>query len=331
MTRSPILVTGGTGFIGAHVTRALVSRGESPRCLVRPRSNPRNLAGLPVELVTGDLGDRESLVRAMAGVRTVYHCAADYRLYARHPREIYAANVDGTENVMSTASAAGVSRVVYTSSVGALGLCAEGPADERTPVSLRDMAGHYKRSKYLAEHVALRWAGNGLGVVIVNPATPVGECDVKPTPTGDMILRFLKRRMPAYVDTGLNVVDVRDVAEAHVLAAEKGRVGERYILGCRNMTLKEILDVLATITGLRAPRLRLPHWVPIGIAAVDTAWARMWGRIPSVPLEGARMSSRRMFFDSTKAVRDLGMPQGSVEEALARAVSWFRSEGYVGA
>jgi dihydroflavonol-4-reductase len=282
-----------------------------------------------VEPVAGDLADRESLERAMAGVRTVYHCAADYRLYARDPREIYAANVDGTENVMRAAANVGVARVVYTSSVGALGLKRDGAADESTPVSIRDMVGHYKRSKYLAERVAEAWAAKGLGVVVVNPATPIGEYDVKPTPTGDMIVRFLARRMPAYVDTGLNVVDVRDVAEAHVLAAERGRVGERYILGCRNMTLKEILDVLAALTGLHAPRLRLPHWLPLGVAAIDTTLARLFGRTPEVPLEGVSMSARRMYFDSSKAVRELGMPQRPVEAAFERAVLWFRGEGYV--
>jgi dihydroflavonol-4-reductase len=296
---------------------------------VRAGSNLRNLAGLSVDPVTGALGDTASLDRAMAGVQTVFHCAADYRLYARDPRELYAANVDGTENVMRAAASAGVSRLVYTSSVGALGLRRDGPADERTPVSVRDMVGHYKRSKYLAERVAQSWSEKGLGVVIVNPAAPIGEYDVKPTPTGDMIVRFLQRRMPAYVDTGLNVVDVRDVAEAHVLAAEKGRVGERYILGHRNMTLKEILDLLAGVAGVRAPRMKLPHWIPLGAAAVDTAFSRLRGRVPSIPLEGVAMSARRMFFDSSKAVRELGMPQRPIEEAFARAVYWFRTEGYV--
>lgn len=323
------LVTGGTGFLGAHVVRALLRRGRSVRCLVRETSRRTNLEGLEIEVVTGDVTDPASLSRAMAGVETVYHCAADYRLYAVDPRELYASNVAGTENVLCAASRAGARRVVHTSSVGALGLAPGGsPADETTPVEAASMIGHYKRSKYDSERIAESWAARGLPVVIVNPSTPVGEYDIKPTPTGQMIVDFLNRRMPAYVETGLNLVDARDVAEGHILAAERGRIGEKYILGNRNMTLKEILDALSRLTGLASPRLRLPHWVPLTAAAADTLAARLTGRVPRVPLEGVRMARHKMFFDSGKAVRELDFPQTPVEEALARAVAWFREKGY---
>ncbi|HLN57285.1 MAG TPA: hopanoid-associated sugar epimerase [Thermoanaerobaculia bacterium] len=323
-------VTGGTGFVGAHVVRALLRRGRTVRCLVRSSSRLSNLEELPVEVVAGDVTDPASLTRAMAGARTVYHCAADYRLSARRPREIYAVNVEGTRNVLAAASEVGAERVVYTSSVGALGLTRDGrPGDEETPVEPRSLIGHYKKSKHQAERVAQEWAARGLPVVIVNPSTPVGELDIKPTPTGQMIVDFLNRRLPAYVDTGLNIVDVRDVAEGHVLAAEKGRVGERYILGNRDMTLKEILDTLSTVTGIPSPAIRLPHWIPLAAAAADTVAARLTGRPPRVPLEGVRMSRHRMFFDAGKAIRELGLPQTPVEEALARAVAYFRENGYV--
>jgi dihydroflavonol-4-reductase len=323
-------VTGGTGFVGAHVVRALVKRGRTVRCLVRSSSRLSNLEELPVEVMAGDVTDPASLARAMAGARTIYHCAADYRLSARRPREIYVANVEGTRNVLAAASEVGAERVVYTSSVGALGLASDGrPGNEETPVEPRSLIGHYKKSKHQAERVAQEWAARGLPVVIVNPSTPVGELDIKPTPTGQMIVDFLNRRMPAYVDTGLNIVDVRDVAEGHVLAAEKGRVGEKYILGNRDMTLKEIFDALSTLTGIPSPAIRLPHWIPIAAAAADTLAARLTGRVPRVPLEGVRMSRHRMYFDASKAVRELGLPQTPVEEALARAVSYFRENGYV--
>ncbi|HJW14926.1 MAG TPA: hopanoid-associated sugar epimerase [Thermoanaerobaculia bacterium] len=323
------LVTGGTGFLGAHVVRALLRRGRSVRCLVRETSRRTNLEGLEIEVATGDVTDPASLSRAMAGVETAYHCAADYRLYAADPRELYASNVAGTENVLCAASRAGARRVVHTSSVGALGLAPGGsPADETTPVEAASMIGHYKRSKYDSERIAESWAARGLPVVIVNPSTPVGEYDIKPTPTGQMIVDFLNRRMPAYVETGLNLVDARDVAEGHILAAERGRIGEKYILGNRNMTLKEILDALSRLTGLASPRLRLPHWVPLTAAAADTLAARLTGRVPRVPLEGVRMARHKMFFDSGKAVRELDFPQTPVEEALARAVAWFREMGY---
>ncbi|MEP6994768.1 MAG: hopanoid-associated sugar epimerase [Acidobacteriota bacterium] len=324
------LVTGGTGFVGTHVVRALLAEGRQVRCLVRPASRRDNLDGLPVEVVEGDLTDPASLTRAMAGVATLYHVAADYRLWARDPRELYRANVGGTENVLAAASEAGVSKVVYTSSVAALGLRNDGTAsDETTPVDRAAIVGHYKKSKFDAQRVAEEWAAKGLPVVMVNPSTPVGERDIKPTPTGQMIVDFLNRRMPAYVDTGLNLIDVRDVARGHLLAADKGRIGQRYILGNRDLTLKEILDALSRLTGLPSPTVRLPHWIPLTVAAAGTALARLTGRAPRVSWDSVRMSTHRMFFDAGKAVRELGLPQTPVEEPLARAVAWFRGNGYV--
>lgn len=316
--------------MGTHVVRALLARGATVRCLVRANSNLVNLAGLPVDTFEGDVLDPSSLSRAISGASLVFHVAADYRLSAPDPERLARVNVEGTRNVLAAAMDAGARRVVYTSSVGALGLRADGrPADETTPVSRADMIGAYKRSKFDAEAVARDFAAKGAPVVIVNPSTPVGERDVKPTPTGKMIVDFLNGRLPAYVQTGLNVVDVRDVAAGHLFAAEKGRPGERYILGNRNMTLKEILDTLARITGLPAPRLKLPHAVPFAVAALSEAAARLTRRAPSVSLEGVRMSRHIMFFDAGKAVRELGLPQTPVEDALARAVSWFRENGYV--
>ncbi len=324
------LVTGGTGFVGSHVVRALLAEGRSVRCLARAESRRDNLEGLPVEIAVGDLTDAASLARALSGVHTLYHVAADYRLWAKDPEELYRANAGGTESILAAAAAAGVTKVVYTSSVAALGLNDDGsPGDETTPVARERIIGHYKKSKYDAEQVAERWAAKGLPVVIVNPSTPIGERDIKPTPTGKLIVDFLNRKLPAYVDTGLNLVDVRDVAAGHLAAAEKGRSGERYILGNRDMTLKEILDTLARLTGLPAPTVRLPHWIPLSAAAVSTAWAGLTGRAPEISLESVRMSTHRMFFDAAKAVRELGLPQTPVEEPLARAVAWFREKGYV--
>ncbi len=322
------LVTGATGFIGGHVVRALLERGRRPRCLARPGTRTAALEGLPVDIVRGDLRDIDSLRRAAAGSDTVYHCAADYRLYARHPEEIYASNVEGTENVLRAATESGARRIVHTSSVATLAGDGPAPGDEASSADEGTIIGHYKRSKLLAERVALRWASEGAAVVVVNPSTPVGERDVKPTPTGRIIVDFLRGRMPAYVDTGLNVIDVRDVAAGHLLAAEKGKIGERYILGNRNMTLKEIFDLLARITGIPSPGIRLPHWIPLAVAAIDTWTAPLVGREPRVPLESARMARHRMFFDSAKAVRELGLPQSSVEEAFSRSVAWFRKNGY---
>jgi dihydroflavonol-4-reductase len=324
------LVTGGTGFIGAHVVRALLARGAAVRCLVRASSRIDNLSGLDIELARGDLCAPESLEGAIRGVDVVFHCAADYRLYARDPAALYAVNVEGTRSLLALADKHGIERFVYTSSVGALGLENDGtPADERTPVRRRDLVGHYKRSKFDAEQVAFAWANRGFPVILVNPSTPVGELDIKPTPTGRLIVDFLDGKLPAYVDTGLNLIDVRDVAEGHLLAADHGKPGERYILGHRNVELRRLLEMLSSLTGRPAPKLKLPHWVPIGFAALDTASARLLGREPRVALDAARLSRKRMYFDASKAVRELGLPQSPIEDALRRAVGWFRENGYV--
>jgi dihydroflavonol-4-reductase len=328
------LVTGGTGFVGCHVARALTARGERIRALARPQSRRDNLATLDpglVEIVCGDLTDPKSLREALDGCDTLYHVAADYRLWARDPQELYRANVEGTRSLLQAALEAGVARVVYTSTVGALGIPHDGsPGTEETPVAEADMIGHYKRSKFLAEEEARRFVEKGLAVVIVNPSTPVGENDIKPTPTGRIIVDFLNRRLPAYVDTGLNLIDVRDVAAGILLAGERGRPGERYILGNRNLTLKAMLDTLAEITGLPAPRVRMPYaaaWLAVGIEnlVVD----RLLHRSPAHPFEGVRMARHKMFFDASRAVCELGLPQSPVRDALARAVDWFRANGYV--
>jgi dihydroflavonol-4-reductase len=326
-----VLVTGGTGFIGSHLVRHLVKRGVAVRCLARRHSRLDNLKELPVEMVYGDLRDLKSLQGALQDCRTLFHCAADYRLYAKDPNELYASNVEGTRNLMQAAFEQGVQRVVYTSSVGALGLRDDGaPADEKTPVSLDDMIGHYKRSKFLAEREVDIWAQRGLNVVIVNPSTPVGELDIKPTPTGKIIVDFLRGKMFGFVDTGMNLIDVRDCAEGHILAAEKGRAGEKYILGNGNLTLKEIFDALAKITGLKSPTLSVPHWFAESYARVENFWSiKVAHREPFAPLESVRMSRHKMWFDSSKAVSELGLPQNPVEEALHRAVNWFTENGYV--
>jgi dihydroflavonol-4-reductase len=324
------LVTGGTGFVGAHVVRALIASGRHVRCLVRPSSDPRNLAELTVERAIGDVTDVDSVRRAMAGCDLVFHVAADYRLYAHDPGELYRNNVDGTRNILIAAADQGVQRVVYTSSVATLALSADGvPADESATGSLDAMVGHYKRSKFLAEREVEAFCARGLPVVVVNPSTPVGEGDVKPTPTGRIIVDFLNGRLPAYVDTGLNLVDVRDVAAGHLLAAQHGRPGQRYILANENLTLKAVLQRLARLSGRRAPGVRLPHWVPLAIAHVEAPLARLFGRAPRVPLDGARMAKKRMFFDGSRAVRELGMPQSPIDPALQRAVDWFVQHGYV--
>lgn len=323
------LVTGASGFIGGHVARALVERGERVRVLVRASSDLRGIADLNVERVTGDLRDRPSLERAASGCDAIYHVAADYRLWVRDPEEMYRSNVDGTRNVLEAARREGVRRVVYTSTVGCIGVVGDGTTgDEDSPVSLEEMTGPYKRSKFLAEQVALESARNGLAVVIVNPTAPVGDRDVKPTPTGRIIVDFLKGRMPAYVDTGLNLVDVRDVACGHIAAAELGRSGERYILGARNMTLREIVEELGRLGGRPAPRVRIPYAVAWTYAAVGTTVARWTGREPRAPLDAVRMSRKKMFVRTDKAERELCWKPGPVEEALRRAIEWFRANQY---
>ncbi len=325
------LVTGGTGFVGSHLVRVLLERGEQVRCLVRPTSRRDNLKDLAVEFVTGDLRDIDSLRQAARGCNVVYHCAADYRLWCKDPAEMYQSNVEGSNNVMQAAFDEGVERVVYTSTVGCLGLNDDGePANEETPVTIDDMIGHYKRSKFLAEEKVREWARRGLPVVIVNPSTPVGELDIKPTPTGKIIVDFLRGKMFGYVDTGMNLIDVRDCAEGHVLAAEKGRVGERYILGARNLTLKELFDILAGVTEIASPKLKVPHWVAETYARLENFWSiDLAHGEPEVPLESVKLARHKMWFDASKAVRELGLPQKSIEQALGRAVEWFQEHGYV--
>jgi dihydroflavonol-4-reductase len=321
----PVLVTGATGFIGWHVAKKLLERRHAVRALARPGSQVKELQ---VETVRGDLRDPESLARAAAGCGTVFHIAADYRLWAKHPDELYRSNVEGTRNVLTAAQHAGVNRVVYTSTVGCIGVPKGGIGNEDLPVSLEEMAGAYKRSKFQAEQVALEFARSGFPVVIVNPTAPVGGHDFKPTPTGRIIVDFLNGRMPAFVDTGLNLVDVEDTAEGHLLAAEQGQPGERYILGCENLTLQEILERLARISGGKAPRLRIPYAVAYLAGLVSTGWANVTGREPRAPLDAVKMARKKMFVSCDKAKRELGFRPKPVDGALQRAVEWFRGNGY---
>jgi dihydroflavonol-4-reductase len=325
------LVTGAAGFVGSHVARQLVEAGASVRVLVRPKSNLRLLDGLRAERTEGDLRDAISLERAMKGVRRLYHVAADYRLWARNPEEIYESNVAGTRRLFEIAMREGVERIVYTSTVATVAVPGQGKAlpNEETQAMLDEMIGHYKRSKFIAEEETRKAAASGLPVVIVNPTTPVGPGDWKPTPTGKIIVDFLNGKMPAYVDTGLNLASVEDVAAGHLLAAERGRIGERYILGGRNMTLKEILDALSAITGRPAPRVKLPHALALAAGYADEWYSKLIGRDPHIPVEGVKMSRHRMFVASDKAERELGYKAGSVEGALKRAVRWYESAGYL--
>ncbi len=329
-------VTGASGFIGGNLVHELVARGHSVKALLRPASNLGGLKGADFENVSGDVSDRERLAAAMRGCDWCFHAAASYHLWLRDYGPMYAANVQGTRNVIEAAGSAGCARIVYTSTVGCVGLPGNvngrvTPGDEDTPVSQAQMSNHYKRSKWQAEQVARQLAAKGLPVVIVNPSAPVGPRDVKPTPTGQVIVDFLNRRMPAYLDTGLNWVHVRDVAVGHVLAAEKGRVGERYILGnaVGNWTMKEAFDQLEAITGVAAPRLRVPYVLALGAAYANEALAGITGKAPKAPLAGVRMAKHKMFFNPAKAIRELGLPQSPPRQALADAVEWFRKNGYV--
>ena len=324
-------VTGATGFLGSHVARVLADQGADLRLLVRPSSNLRNLEGLKAETATGDLRDAGSLEKAVSGCDTLFHVAADYRLWVRDPAEMYRSNVDGTRAILEAARRNGVRRVVYTSSVATVGFTGNGRlADEDSPVSLADMIGHYKRSKFMAEQIALEAGRGGMHVVTVNPTTPVGEQDVKPTPTGRIVVDFLKRKFPAYVETGLNLVDARECALGHVSALERGKPGERYILGGENLTLKQILDKLGEITGLPSPTLKLPYVFAFAAGVVDeTINGRILRREPRATVEAARMGMKKMFASSGKAERELGWKIVPVEGALRRAVEWFKSNGYV--
>jgi len=321
-------VTGATGFIGASIVRELLKEGREVRVLVRKGSDTSNLVGLDVEPWPGDLRDHISLEQGLAGCDILYHAAADYRLWTRNSAEMYRINVDGTTAILEAALNQGVSRVVYTSSVGTLGNPGDGsPGNETTPVSFDDMVGHYKKSKFMAERVAEEFVARGLPLVIVNPSTPVGPLDIKPTPTGKIIVDFLNGRMPAYLDTGLNVIAVEDCARGHLLAEQKGVVGQKYILGNTNLTLREIFAILSDITGLSPPGVKLPY-MPILLAAyINEGLSKITGKEPLIPLAGVQMAAKFMFFDSSRAVRDLGLPQTSVRQALQRSVEWFRQNG----
>ena len=323
-------VTGATGFLGAHVARVLAEQGAELRLLVRPTSDLRNVEGLRADRVTGDLRSPASLERAISGCDTVFHVAADYRLWVRDPEQMYRSNVEGTRAVLDAARKNGVRRVVYTSSVATLGFTSSGsPADEASPVTLAEMIGHYKRSKFMAEQVALEAGRGGQDVVVVNPSTPVGEMDIKPTPTGRIIVDFLKKKFPAYVDTGLNLVDATECARGHVAALERGRSGERYILGGENLTLKQILDKLGAITGLPSPRVKVPYFVALATGVVDEVFTgHIRGKEPRATIDAVRMGRKKMFVSSAKAERELGWQIVPVDGALRRAAAWFQAKGY---
>jgi dihydroflavonol-4-reductase len=318
------LVTGASGFLGWHIASVLGGRGHTVRALVRPGSR---LCDLDAETAIGDLRDAESVARAAAGCQYIFHAAADYRLWAKDPGELYRSNVEGTKNVLAAARKAGVERMVYTSTVGCIGMPVGGIGNEDTPVSLADMAGDYKRSKFMAEQEVLSAARSGLPVVTVNPTAPIGSHDVKPTPTGQVVLDFLRGRMPAFIDTGLNVLNARDCAEGHLLACEKGRIGERYILGCENLTLEQILRKLAVITNRKPPTAKIPYAVAWLTGMFSTGWAQITGKPPRVPIEAVRMAKKKMWVSHEKAARELGFRPAPAETALADAVEWFESQG----
>ena len=323
------LLTGATGFVGGAVVRTLIRAGIDVRVLARPESDLQNLEGLAVERAAGDLRHPASLRSALTGCQQLYHVAAHYALWAKDPSIFYDVNVAGTKNIMEAAREAGTERIVYCSTIGAIGLPhGGGLGTEKTPVSLDHMAGHYKRSKFLAEQEVLKLAGGGLPVVIVNPSAPVGAGDVKPTPTGQVIVDFMKGRMPAYIETGMNIVDVDDVAAGHVLAMQKGRIGERYILGNRNLMLREVFEILSRLTGIKAPSIKLPRLAILPLAYVNQWISNLTGHPPRIPLEGVKMAKYKMHYDCSKAIRELGIPQTPPEVALEKAVRWFRDHGY---
>ncbi len=325
------MVTGATGFIGANLVHGLIKQGYQVKALVRKESNRENIAGLDIEVVVGDLRDKASLIGALDGCEVLFHVAASYTFWAPDPRDIYEINVKGTENILEAALARGMKKVVYTSTESTIGI----PKDrnlgtEDMVVDPRNLAGDYKKSKYMAEKLALKMCGDGLPLVIVNPTMPVGPLDIKPTPTGQVIVDFLNRKMPAYVNTGFNVVDVEDVARGHILALEKGRIGERYLLGNKNLTLQEILTILEGISSIRAPRLRIPLWLALCMSYADEfVSGKVLRRHPRVPLAGVKTARKFRHFDCSKAISELGLPQTPVEEALEKAVRWFKQNGYV--
>lgn len=325
-------VTGATGFVGSAVVKQLLAAGETVRVLARPNSDRRNLEGLPIEVFEGDLREKRRLEKALHGCQALFHVAADYRLWTPRPQELYDANVQGSQNILCAAAEAGVKRIVYTSSVATLGLNADGaPADEETPSNLEGMIGHYKRSKFLAEKAVKELVDKlGLNLVIVNPSTPIGPRDIKPTPTGRVIVMAASGGLPAYVDTGLNVAHVNDVATGHLLAFERGEVGNRYILGGENLTLREILEIIAHLTGRRPPKIRLPSRAVLPIAYLTQGWAQLTsGKEPMTTVDGVRMARKCMFFSSTKAIESLGYKFRPVEEAFYDAIAWFRTRHYL--
>src|SRR5690349_16466546 len=306
------LVTGAAGFLGSHVARQLVARGESVRVLLRPSSQNRAIADLPLEYVTGDLRDLPSLDRALKDVQRVFHVAADYRLWAKDSKEIYDSNVGGTKNILAAAKKAGVQQFIYTSTVATIAVDRPAPPNEATDSKLEEMIGHYKRSKWMAEREALNAAKEGFPVIVAMPTTPVGPWDWKPTPTGKIIVDFLNGKMPGYVETGLNFVGVEECAAGHLLVADKGKVGERYLLGAENLTLKQVLDTLAQITGLPAPKLKIPHGLALGVAYLETAFSRLLGREPQIPVEGVKIARHMMFVNTVRAQKELNFEPGSV-------------------
>jgi dihydroflavonol-4-reductase len=323
------LVTGAAGFLGSHVARQLVARGEDVRVLLRASSSNRAISDLSLQYVTGDLRDGGSLDRAMAGVRRVFHVAADYRLWAKHPQDIYDSNVGGTRNLLAAARKAGIEQLIYTSTVATIAVDRPQLPNETTGSKLEEMVGHYKRSKWIAEQEVLKAAKEGLPAIVAMPTTPVGPWDWKPTPTGKIILDFLNGKMPGYVETGLNFVGVEECAAGHLLVSEKGKIGERYLLGAENLTLKQLLDTLSKITGLAAPSMKIPHGVALGVAYVESAFSRLIGKEPQIPVEGVKIAQHMMFVDCSRAKKELGFAPGPVAAALERAVRWYQANGYV--
>ena len=323
------LVTGAAGFLGSHIARQLVASGETVRVLVRASSSNRAIADLPLEYVTGDLRDQASLQRAMQGVQKIFHVAADYRLWAKNPQDIYDSNVGGTKNLLAAAKHAGIERLIYTSTVATIAVDRPELPNEFTDSRLDEMIGHYKRSKWMAEQEVLQAAKDGFPAVVAMPTTPVGPWDWKPTPTGKIIVDFLNGKMPGYVETGLNFVGVEDCAAGHLLVAANGKIGERYLLGAENLTLKQVLDRLAELTGLPAPSFKIPHALALGVAYAETAFSRLLGREPQIPVEGVRIAQHLMFVDCKRAQRELGFAPEPVAAAFERAARWYEKNGYV--